>query len=130
MIGPATNNDWWPRMVMCKVLMQYHDATQDPRVVPVLTRFFHHQFEALSARAAARVGQHRWQDEVLVVQWLYDRTGDAKLLRLADLLQAQGHDWTLQFANFETTEPVPRAVLGRKDATRCAWTRPASASWG
>ncbi len=115
MIGPATNDDWWPRMVMCKVLMQYHDATQDPRVVPVLTRYFHHQLEALPARPLREWGKYRWQDEVLVVQWLYDRTGDAKLLQLAELLQAQGHDWTAQFADFKTTEPVTRAVLGRKD---------------
>jgi hypothetical protein len=37
MIGPPTNNDWWPRMVMLKVLMQYHEATSDPRVLHVMT---------------------------------------------------------------------------------------------
>ena len=115
MIGPAGNNDWWPRMVMCKVLMQYHSATNDPRVVPLLTRYFHHQLAALPARPLREWGKYRWQDEVLVVEWLHGKTGDPKLLELAALLQAQGHDWTAQFADFKTTEPVTRAVLGRKD---------------
>ena len=38
MIGPAANNDWWPRMVMLKVLTQYHEATNDARVIPVMDR--------------------------------------------------------------------------------------------
>jgi hypothetical protein len=27
MFGPRSNDDWWPRMVMLKVLTQYHELT-------------------------------------------------------------------------------------------------------
>jgi len=43
------------------------------------------------------------------VLWLYNRNGDRALLDLARKLHTQGHDWEAQFANFKTTERVPRA---------------------
>jgi uncharacterized protein len=35
-IGPLTNQDWWPRMIMLKALTQYREATGDPRVIPLM----------------------------------------------------------------------------------------------
>ncbi|CAN5601198.1 glycoside hydrolase family 127 protein [soil metagenome] len=115
MIGPSGNDDWWPRMVMVKVLAEHHDATNDPRVIPVLTRYFHHQHSALPNRPLRDWGKYRWQDEVLIVEWLYERTGDPKLLDLAALLQQQGHDWVAAFADFKFLTPTTRAFLDTKD---------------
>src|SRR4051812_17864258 len=42
-LGPAKNTDWWPIMIMLKVLTQYQEATGDPRVVPALERYFAYQ---------------------------------------------------------------------------------------
>jgi DUF1680 family protein len=111
MIGPAANDDWWPRMVMCKVLAQYHDATGDPRVIAVLTRYFHYQLAELPKRPLRDWGKFRWQDELLIVEWLYDRTGNDSLLRLARLLQRQGYDWIQAFANFRHTGVTSRAEV-------------------
>ena len=115
MIGPASNNDWWPRMVMLKVLAQYHDATSDPRVMPVLTRYFHYQLASLPERPLADWGKHRWQDEVLIVQWLYDRTADPKLLALGALLEQQGFDWVALFKDYKYTTPTTKAFLSTTD---------------
>ena len=112
MIGPASNNDWWPRMVMVKVLAQYYEAAQDPRVLPCLTRYFHHQLSALPARPLQDWGKFRWQDEVYVLQWLYTRTGDPKLLQLGSLLKQQGFDWVESFADFPFKEKVTRHLIG------------------
>ena len=111
MIGPTGNNDWWPRMVMVKVLAQFLDATADPRVLPVLTRYFHHQLEAMPGRPLRDWGKYRWQDEALVVAWLYERTKDPALLKLAALLQRQGFDWVANYADFKYTGVTTRAVL-------------------
>lgn len=114
MIGPAANDDWWPRMVMAKVLMQYADAVkekEDPRVDAVLTRYFHHQLEAMPARPLRDWGMYRWQDEALVAAWPYGRTGDARLLALVALLQTQGFDWVENYRQFKYTGVTTRAVL-------------------
>ena len=111
MIGPAGNHDWWPRMVMVKALAQFHDATADPRVLPVLTRYFHYQLAALPTRPITSWGRYRWQDEAFVVEWLFDRTNDPRLLDLIALLRRQGYDWPAGFADFHYTTPTPHSVL-------------------
>ena len=82
--GPATNDDWWPRMVMLKALAQYHEATGDPRVLPFMTRYFEYQRAHLPARPLRDWGQARGAENVLAVLWLYERAPAPFLLELAD----------------------------------------------
>jgi len=91
--GPATNDDWWPRMVMLKALAQYYEATGDDRVTPFMARYFRYQLVNLPARPLHEWGWVRGADNVLVVYWLYERTGEPFLLELADLILAQTFDW-------------------------------------
>jgi hypothetical protein len=111
MIGPSGNDDWWPRMVMLKALAQYQEATGDPRVIPVLSRYFSYQLSALPARPLRDWGKFRWQDNALIAIWLYNRTGDPKLLQLVRLLHAQGHDWQAQFSDFKFTQRVTPEMI-------------------
>jgi hypothetical protein len=111
MIGPRSNDDWWPRMVMLKVLTQYQEVTRDPRVIPLMTRYFEYQLTALPGRPLSEWGKYRWQDELVSVIWLYNRTGNPKLLELAQLLRRQGYDWQAQFSDFKYTEPCTRQLL-------------------
>lgn len=117
MIGPTRNDDWWPRMVMLKVLTQYQEATADPRVVPLMKRYFAHQLRELPNRPLRDWGKYRWQDEVASVVWLYNRTGDSDLLHLAEVLHQQGYDWRGQFENFTFTSKVNAKELGSSERT-------------
>jgi hypothetical protein len=112
MIGPASNDDWWPRMVMVKVLIQHYEATGDKRVIAVLTKYFHHQLAELPNRPLQSWGLYRWQDAAYGVQWLYDQTHDPELPRLAALLQKQGFDWTAEFRNFPFEQATDKTILG------------------
>jgi hypothetical protein len=112
MFGPRSNNDWWPRMVMLKALTQYQEATGDPRILPLLSKYFAYQLTELPKRPLVEWGKFRWQDEVMVVQWLYERAPNADLLKLAQLLKQQGYDWEAQFNNFTFTAATKRAELG------------------
>jgi hypothetical protein len=111
-IGPVTNDDWWPRMVMLKVLTQYAEASGDARVVPLMEKYFHFELTELPKRPLRDWGKYRWQDNVYSVLWLYRRTEDPKLIELARLLHQQGFDWEASFAHFKFTGKESRAKLG------------------
>jgi uncharacterized protein len=68
---------------MLKALMQYQEVAGDPRVIPLMDKYFRYQLAELSKRPLRDWGKFRWQDEVLSVIWLYNRTGSAYLLDLA-----------------------------------------------
>jgi hypothetical protein len=112
MFGPANNDDWWPRMVMLKVLTQYHELTGDARVLPLMTNYFAYQLSVLPARPLKDWGRFRWQDEVASIVWLYNRTGDARLLELAALLKQQGFDWQGLFADYPHRTKTTKAAIG------------------
>ncbi|MGA8028383.1 MAG: beta-L-arabinofuranosidase domain-containing protein, partial [Bryobacteraceae bacterium] len=111
-IGPLSNDDWWPRMVMLKVLTQYQEATGDPRVIPLMQKYFAYELRELPNRPLRDWGKYRWQDNVYSVLWLYNRAGDKNLLELAKLLHRQGYDWEAQFADFKYTSKETREELG------------------
>ncbi len=107
-LGPAKNDDWWPIMIQLKALTQYQEATGDPRVIPAMQKYFAYQASLLEDRPLFKWAVYRWQDEVLSVLWLYNRTGDRRLLDLAHKLKGQGFDWRRQFENFVFTSKVER----------------------
>lgn len=92
--------DWWPKMVMLKVMQQYYSATGDTRVIDFLTRYFHYQLKELPQTPLGHWtfwGERRGGDNLLVVYWLYGITGDPSLLELGELLHRQTFDWTEVF---------------------------------
>jgi uncharacterized protein len=114
-IGPPKNTDWWPNMVMLKVLTQYQEATGDPRVIPVLQKYFAYHLAHAKERPLQQWAVYRWADELVSVLWLYNRTGDPSLLELASVLHAQGADWKKHFAAFEFTGKTSEEQLGLKN---------------
>ncbi|WP_446743380.1 beta-L-arabinofuranosidase domain-containing protein [Silvibacterium acidisoli] len=115
--GPASNDDWWPRMPMLKALAQYQEVTGDARVMPMMQRYFAYQLSALPTRPLKAYSRFRWQEQVLTVLWLYDRAPDPSLLALAHLLRAQGYDWQAQYAHFRYTEPTTAARIAALSVT-------------
>ena len=107
-IGPAKNHDWWPIMIMLKVLTQYQEATGDARVIPAMEKYFAYQGRALSSEPLKSWAVYRWEDELASVLWLYNRNGDPHLLELAQQLKGQGFDWRNLFENFPFPGKVAR----------------------
>ncbi len=97
--GPTSNDDWWPRMVMTYALRQYADATGDPRVVPMLRKYIHYLAATLPKRHLKDWGKSRAGDMIDTAFWVYNRTGDPEMLKVAELLHTQAYDWTDIFTN-------------------------------
>lgn len=98
--------DWWPKMVMLKVMMQYYSATKDKRVINLMTNYFKHQLKELPKRPLGQWtfwASQRGGDNTMAVYWLYNITGDKFLLDLADLLHKQTFNWTANLPKEEYT---------------------------
>lgn len=103
----SMRRDWWPKMVMLKVLQQYYDATRDPRVVDVLLKYFRYQAKQLPQTPLDHWtfwANRRGGDNLQVIYWLYNITGEKFLLDLADLVARQTFPWTQVFLNDENDE--------------------------
>ncbi len=94
--------DWWPRMVLLKILQQYYSATGDIRVIDFMTRYFHYQHATLPSRPLGHWtfwAEYRSGDNLQAVYWLYNITGDRTLLDLAETIHKQSVDFTGMFTN-------------------------------
>ncbi|WP_455584025.1 beta-L-arabinofuranosidase domain-containing protein [Bacteroides sp.] len=90
------SKDWWPKMVVLKILQQYYMATGDERVITTLTNYFRYQLKELPKTPLNHWtfwAQERGGDNLQVILWLYNITGEHFLLDLAELLNAQTIDW-------------------------------------
>jgi DUF1680 family protein len=92
--------DWWPKMVMLKALQQYYTATNDPRVIKFMTAYFQYELKALNKCPINKWSdwaESRGSENILVAQWLYEKTKDKSLLQLADLLDKKCYAWSKWF---------------------------------
>ena len=88
------NRDWWARMPMLYAIKDYYEATRDARVLPFFTKYFQYQLKHLDEQQLDNWGKARSGDNIEIVFWLYNRTGDSFLMTLADKLEEQAYDWT------------------------------------
>jgi hypothetical protein len=108
-LGPFGKEDWWPNFVLFKALIQWQEATGDPRVIPAMQRYFTFMGVNLDRVKLKEWATVRWPEQALSILWLYNRTGDPGLLALLPKLQSQGHDWLGFFANdYPFTAPATK----------------------
>ena len=98
----GSSHDWWPKMVALKILKQYYMASGDPRVIDLMLNYFRYQKENLPDLPLdhwTSWGRWRGGDNLEVVLWLYDITGEDFLLDLAAVLHSQTAPWTDLFTD-------------------------------
>lgn len=98
----AAGEDWWPKMIMLKVLKQHYEATNDPRVIPFMRKYFAYQAAALDNCPLIKWTEwaaSRGTDNAMLALWLYSRTKDRKLLELAGKIEDQSFQWSEWLGN-------------------------------
>ena len=94
--------DWWPRMVMLKVIQQYYTATKDERVIPFMEKYFEYQTATLDKCALGNWtewAESRGIENVMMAQWLYSINKDKSLLELAEKIKSQSFAWSQWLGN-------------------------------
>lgn len=94
--------DWWPRMVILKIMQQYYSATGDKRVIDFMTQYFRYQLANLPSTPLGNWtfwAEYRACDNLQAVYWLYNITGDTFLLDLGKVLHQQSYDFVDMFLN-------------------------------
>lgn len=100
--------DLWAQLLALKVLVQYHDATGDVRVVEAVEKCLRRLDRHIDTAPLFNWGQFRWFEGLIAIFWLYEKTGEPWLLDLAVKLHAQGFDWRSFFARWPITAPTPQ----------------------
>ncbi|HEX7655285.1 MAG TPA: beta-L-arabinofuranosidase domain-containing protein [Verrucomicrobiae bacterium] len=90
------SRDFWANMIMLFCLQSYYDHTHDQRVLDLMTRYFKYHL----ALPDNQLLTHYWQkmrggDEIQAIYWLYNRTGDAELLKAAEKVHRCTANWSM-----------------------------------
>jgi hypothetical protein len=89
--------DYWANMIMLFCLQSYYEHSKDPRVLDLMTKYFKYQLRVPDNEMLT----HYWQrmrggDNLYSIYWLYNRTGDAQLLKVAEKIHRCTANWRMK----------------------------------
>ena len=103
--------DMWAILLANKVLVQYHEATGDARVLKAAERSLRAMQEGMDRTPLYNWGSYRWFEGLVPVFYVYEQTGEKWLLDLGRKLRAQGFDYAAFYRGDDVTVPTPRRGL-------------------
>ena len=109
--------DLWAQMLMLFCLQTYHEHTQDARVLELMKKYFAWQMTLPDDQFLEDYWEKsRGGDNLHSVYWLYNHTGDASLLQLAEKIHRNTANWR-QADNLPNWHNVNIAQCFREPAT-------------
>lgn len=112
--------EWWAKMPMLFALRDYYEAelargNDDKRVLPFFRRYFCYQLKELPKRPLNDWAKARGADNVELVLWYADVTGEQDWTEeLARLLMQQTFDWSYSYRHDAVRHHVVNTVQGFK----------------
>jgi hypothetical protein len=109
--------DLWPNMIMLWCLQSYYEYSNDKRVIPFMTKYFHWQSTVPDSILLKTYWENsRGGDNLYSIYWLYDHTGDKSLLDLGNKIFRNTANWS-QANNLPNWHNVNVAQSFREPAT-------------
>ena len=85
----------WAQMIMLWCLQSYYEYSQDQRVIDLMTNYFKWQMTVPDDKLLEDYWENsRGGDNIISIYWLYNHTGDAFLLELAEKIHRNTAGWT------------------------------------
>lgn len=100
-LRPKANgdNDPWAHMLMLDVVHSNYEYSGNKAAFDFMTRFFKWQNAQPAKYFQSGWGALRWADNLNLVYWLYNHTGDAALLDLAEKIHDNSANYTDNLPN-------------------------------
>ncbi len=103
--------DLWAILLANKVLVQYHEASGDERVLRAVEKSLRALAAGLDRTPLYDWGQYRWFEGLISVFYVYEKTGQAWLLDLGRKIHAQRFDYDGFYKGEDLPVPTPRRGL-------------------
>lgn len=113
MYGPQKNSDWWPRMVVNKLLCDYYEYKPQKRILTFLTDYYLYLSKNVEKHPFSSWAWARGAEELVNLRWLYLKTGDKRLIDLAKKIKQYSLDWSDIFKDYPYKKPSA-AYMGKK----------------
>lgn len=97
--------DVWAAFLICKVLVVYHDCTDDPRIEEAVYRALKQLMNHISCNTLFNWGASRWYECLIPLLWLYERRPESWMPDMARLLEAEGLDYEKLYAAPDFARP-------------------------
>ncbi|GHV68665.1 hypothetical protein FACS1894199_16250 [Bacteroidia bacterium] len=109
--------DLWGNMIMLWCLQSYYEYSGDERVIPFMSKYFEWELALPDELFLKDYWENsRGGDNLYSVYWLYNRTGNAQLLKLAEKVHRNTANWR-QSARLPNWHNVNIAQCFREPAT-------------
>ncbi|MFI6937069.1 RICIN domain-containing protein [Streptomyces sp. NPDC050287] len=123
------NPDFWPYLPLLQALRSHEEHTGDGRAVGLMLPFLRYMNAQGPGAFNTDWISKRWGDGLDLAFWLYNRTGEAFLLDLADKMHRYGANWVDNFPDLHNVnvaqgfrEPAQYALRsGSADLTRATY---------
>ena len=103
--------DLWAILLANKMLVQYHEATGDERVLKAVGKSLRAMLDGLDRTPLYDWGKYRWFEGLISVFHVYEKTGEPWLLDLGRKIHAQRFDYDAFYKGVDILAPTPRRGL-------------------